>query len=276
MTTNQSSKKDLILKNQKQVPLLLEKMKSQLTLVLPGHMSAERMTRIALTEFRKTPKLAECDPMSICASVLMSAQLGLEVGVLGQGYLVPYWNKKLNCYECQFIPGYRGFITLARRSGQIISISTQIVYENDEFYYELGLDDKLIHKPVKNNPGNMIAAYSVAKLVGGGHQFLVMFKERIDQVRDKAQAQSGPWASDYEAMAMKTVVRRLFKWLPCSVEMQKAAIIDEHSEAGILDIKAVVAEDDDTVAKFFEGETEVVDIETGEVKSQADNLADKI
>ena len=275
-SNSELDKKALIIKNQKEVPVLLEKMKSQLALVLPGHMSADRMARIALTEFRKTPKLAECDPMSICASVIMSAQLGLEIGVLGQGYLVPYWNKNLGKHECQFIPGYRGFISLARRSGQIISLAAQIVYENDEFDYQLGLEDKLHHKPARSNPGKMIAAYAVAKLVGGGHQFLVMFKERIDEVRSKAKAEFGPWASDYEAMAMKTVVRRLFKWLPCSIEMQKAAIIDEHSEAGILDMKAAVSEEDDTVAKFFEGTAETVDTETGEVKTQADDLADKL
>jgi len=276
MSGNQTDKNAMILKNQKEVPVLLEKMKKQLELVLPAHMSADRMSRIALTEFRKTPKLAECDPLSICASVIMSAQLGLEIGVLGQGYLVPYFNKKAGKYECQFIPGYRGFIDLARRSGQIISISAQIVYENDDFDYELGLNDKLVHKPVQHNPGKMVAAYAIAKLAGGGHQFLVMFKERIDQVRDKAQAQSGPWVSDYEAMAMKTVVRRLFKWLPCSIEMQTAAIIDERSEAGVLDMKEVVTENDDSVAKFFEGTAEQIDTTTGEVKSQADDLASRL
>jgi len=281
MSTNQNTKKDIIVQNQKQFVSLLDKMKSQLALALPAHMSADRMARIALTEFRKTPLLAECDPMSVCAAVMVAAGLGLEIGVLGQAFLVPYRNNKKGIVECQLIPGYRGFIDLARRSGQIISIAAYIVYENDTFELEYGLEDKLVHKPAMKNAGVMVAAYAVAKLVGGGHQFLVMSKEKIDEVKDKAKAQFGPWVSDYEEMAKKTVVRRLFKWLPSSVEMQKAALLDEHSDAGIQDVKSMLAEDvknpeTDMVAEFWEATAEHIDTETGEVKSQADEMAAKL
>jgi len=280
MSGNQANKQSLIVQNQKQFATLLDKMKSQLALALPAHMSADRMARIALTEFRKTPLLAECDPMSVCAAVMVSAGLGLEIGVLGQAYLVPYRNHKKGIVECQLIPGYRGFIDLARRSGQIISISAHIVYSNDAFEIEYGLEDKLLHKPAMVNAGEMVAAYAVAKLVGGGHQFLVMSKEKIDEVKNKAKAQSGPWVSDYEEMAKKTVVRRLFKWLPSSVEMQKAALLDEHSDAGIQDVKSMLVEDVkpeavDIVAEYW-AESENVDKETGEIKSQADELAAKL
>lgn len=278
--SGQVNKQNLIVQNQKQFATLLDKMKNQLELALPAHMSADRMARIALTEFRKTPLLAECDPMSVCAAVMVSAGLGLEIGVLGQAYLVPYRNHKKGTVECQLIPGYRGFIDLARRSGQIVSIAAHIVYENDTFEIEYGLADKLVHKPAMESSGKMIAAYAVAKLVGGGHQFLVMSKEKIDEVKNKAKAQSGPWVSDYEEMAKKTVVRRLFKWLPSSVEMQKAALLDEHSDAGIQDVKSMLVEDVkpeavDIVAEYWNTE-ESVDTETGEVKTQADELAAKL
>lgn len=276
MSGNQTTKKDIIVQNQARFTGLLEKMKSQMALALPKHMSADRMSRIALTEFRKTPLLAECDPMSVCAAIMVAAGLGLEIGVLGAAYLVPYRNHKKGTVECNLIPGYRGFIDLARRSGQIISIAAHIVYENDEFLIEYGLADNLVHKPALKNAGNMIAAYAVAKLVGGGHQFIVMSKDKIDDVKNKAKAQSGPWVSDYEEMAKKTVVRRLFKWLPSSVEMQKAAMLDEHSDAGIQDVKGMFVEDvkpeaQDIVGEFWDADS--VDTETGEVKSQADQVA---
>jgi recombination protein RecT len=121
----------------------------------------------------------------------------------------------------------------------------------------------------------MIAAYAVAKLKDGGAQFTVMSKEETDEVKNKTKAQWGPWATSYEAMAQKTVVRRLFKWLPSSVEMQKAAILDEHSEIGIQDIKAALIYDvpQGALTEHLEYDNEEVNKETGEIKSQADELA---
>lgn len=275
---SQAEKKDLIVSNQSRVVDLLEKMKPQFALCLPKHMSADRVCRIALTEFRKNPLLMECEPMSFIAGVMMASQLGLETGILGAAYLVPFKNTKKGIVECNFIPGYRGLIDLARRSGNIISISAEIVYENDFFEYEKGLNEKLIHKPVLTNKGKMIAAYAVAKLKDGGAQFTVMSKEEVDEVKNKAKAQWGPWASSFEAMAQKTAVRRLFKWLPSSVEMQKAAILDEHSEIGIQDVRGMLNDDlpQGVTIEHLGYDKEEINQETGEIKSQADELAKKL
>jgi recombination protein RecT len=275
---SQAEKKDLIVSNQSRVVDLLEKMKPQLALCLPKHMSADRVCRIALTEFRKTPLLMECEPMSFIAAVMVASQLGLEIGILGSAYLVPFRNMKKGIVECNFIAGYRGLIDLARRSGNIISISAEIVYENDFFEYEKGLNEKLIHKPVLTVKGKMIAVYAVAKLKDGGAQFVVLSKEEIDGVKAKAKAQYGPWVSDFEAMAQKTAVRRLFKWLPSSVEMQKAAILDEHSEVGIQDIKGALNDElsPGILIEHSDYDNEEVNKETGEIKSQADELSKKL
>jgi len=239
-------KNNAITKNQTTVLSLLEKMKPQMALCLPKHMSVDRVCRIAITEFRKNPLLSQCEPMSFIAAIMQASQLGLEIGILGSAYIVPFRNNKNNSVECNLIPGYRGLIDLARRSGNIISISAEIVFENDVFEYEKGLEYKLVHKPVLVGRGKMIAAYAVARLRDGGGQFLVMSKEEIDEAKKKSKsANSGPWVSDFEAMAQKTVVRRLFKWLPSSVEMQKITVLDEQSDAGIQNIKAAASEEFD-------------------------------
>src|SRR5690606_24918900 len=139
--------KALMMANQKTVMGLLEKMKGEIARCLPKHLTPERMARIAMTELRKTPKLLECDPMSFIAAIMQASQLGLEPGVLGSCYLIPFWNAKAGKFECTFMPGYRGFLDLARRSGQIISLVARSVYENDEFSYEFGLKENIVHKP---------------------------------------------------------------------------------------------------------------------------------
>ena len=171
-------------------------------------------------------------------------------------------------------------IDLSRRSGQIVSIIAHMVHANDEFQFEYGLTEKLYHKPALTNRGDIIAGYAVAKLQGGGHAFLVMSKAELDDVKkySKDQRDDNLWTTQFDAMARKTLVRRLFKWLPCSIQMQKAAILDEQAEIGIQDIKAAVAEEiePNIVNEFWEGTAETIDNETGEVKTQAENLADKI
>ncbi len=209
------------------------RIQAEISTALPGHIKPERLARIALTEFRKTPQLAKCNPHSFLGAVIQCAQLGLEPGSgLGHAYLLPFKQ------EVQFIIGYRGMIDLARRSGQIISLQAHAVFEGDHFDFAYGLDERLEHVPTSNmeSRGGLIAVYAVAKLKGGGHQVEVMWKSEVDQIRSQSKAgNSGPWQSHYEEMAKKTVIRRLFKYLPVSVEMQKATMLDEQAEAGLQD-----------------------------------------
>ena len=238
------SKQSLAITNQKTIAGLLDQMKGEIARCLPKHLTPERITRIALTELRKVPKLQECDPMSFIAAIMQAAQLGLEPGILGSCYLIPFFNSKLGKYECTFMPGYRGFLDLARRSGQIISLVARAVYTNDDFNYQYGLEEKLYHKPTMDNRGELIAVYAVALLKDGGRQFEVMSRAEIDAIRKMSKSKSGNvWESHYEEMAKKTAVRRLFKWLPCSVEIQKAVSLDEQQEVGIQNIKAAAQED---------------------------------
>lgn len=213
----------------------LTKYQNEIRRALPRHMTPDRMARIALTELRRVPKLLECDPRSFFGAVIQSAQLGLEPGSgLGHSYLLPYRNNKTGKTECQLIIGYRGMIDLARRSGNLVSITARVVHAKDEFEYSYGLDEKLHHVPSSEaNPGDLLYAYAVAKLKDGGVQFEVMSKSEIDKIRARSKtSSSGPWVTDYDAMARKTVIRRLWKYLPTSVEMVKAEAIDVAADTG--------------------------------------------
>src|SRR5690625_2556241 len=125
----------------------LKQMAPQMAEALPKHMDVDRLMRLTLTTIRTTPELRQADVGSLLGGVMQAAQLGLEPGLLGQCYLLPYKNNRKGITEVKFIIGYKGMIDLARRSGHIQSIYAHAVYENDEFEYEIGLDPKLKHKP---------------------------------------------------------------------------------------------------------------------------------
>jgi recombination protein RecT len=213
---------------------LLEARKASFSQVLPQHIKVDRLIRAALLAMSRQPLLLQCTQNSIIQSMMVAAQLGLETdGVLGSAYLVPFRNKAGE-YEAQLIPGYRGLIDLARRSGQIKRIEARVVKEKDKFEFHYGLEPILRHVPsFPEDGGNIIAAYAVAELIDGAVQVEVMSKAEIDCIRARSKAKdSGPWVSDYGEMARKTAVRRLIKYLPLSVELARAIEIDNRIESG--------------------------------------------
>lgn len=240
------------------------KIKAQMALALPKHVTADRLARIALTEVRKVPKLAQCDQTSFLGAIMQCAALGLEPGgALGHCYLVPFENRRANRVEVQFIIGYRGMLDLARRSGQIVSLEARAVYEKDHFEVELGLDSKIVHKPnwQAADRGKLTFVYAVAKLKDGGVQFEVMSRAEIEHIRNNSQGYkaaeatarkynkdpSSPWHDHFEPMALKTVIRRLFKYLPVSIEIQRAVGLDEQAEAGLPQDNPLTIEGDYTI-----------------------------
>ncbi|MFM7009271.1 MAG: recombination protein RecT [Betaproteobacteria bacterium] len=213
------------------------KVKEQMALALPRHMTADRLARIALTEVRKNPMLASCDQASFLGAIMQCAALGLEPGgALGHAYMIPFRNNKKQIVEVQFIVGYRGMIDLARRSGQILSIEARTVYEQDHFHIRYGLESTLEHTPNLDvsDRGKLRYVYAVAKLKDGGVQFDCMGMSEVESIRAQSRAATnGPWVSHFEEMAKKTVIRRLFKYLPVSIEMQRAVGLDEQADMGI-------------------------------------------
>lgn len=218
----------------------LKQMAPAMAEALPKHMSVDRLLRLAMTTIRTTPELRKAEPASLLGAVMQAAQLGLEPGLIGHCYLLPFKNNKKGITEVQFIIGYKGMIDLARRSGHIQSIYAHAVYEKDEFEYELGLEPKLVHKPsMEADRGKFIGAYAVAHFKDGGYQFEFMPKSEIEKRKSRsktANSSYSPWKTDYEEMAKKTVVRHMWKYLPISVEIQQQVAYDEGTARSIKDI----------------------------------------
>lgn len=180
--------------------------KEQLKMALPKFFDTDRFVRSAISDFRLNPALQECSVPSVLGFYMQAAMCGLEPSsVLGQCYPVPFNNRKTGAKECQFIIGYRGMASIARRSGEVLSIDAKIVHEKDTFELIYGLDSNITHIPyLEGDPGAMIGAYCIVKFKDGSHQFEYMPKYKIDEHRKRSKAGNyGPWVTDYEEMAKK-------------------------------------------------------------------------
>jgi recombination protein RecT len=227
---------------------LIKKHHASLAATLPKHMTADRLMRVLMNCVRLNPKLQECEQTSVVAAIYQSAQLGLEPGPLGHAYLIPYNNKKKDAngkeywvLECQFQIGYKGMLELVRRSGEVQLIYANEVREKDEFELEYGTNGRLYHKPYlgDEDPGKVRCYYAYAKLKDGSERYVVMSMSAMLQHRDKytkskyfdkdkqQYVYTGPWATEFDQMALKTVLKRLCKTLPLSVELQTQLAQDE-------------------------------------------------
>lgn len=203
--------------------------------LVPKHMTPERLCRIGLNAISRNPKLMECTPETIVGSVVNCASLGLEPNLLGHAYIVPFYNNKTKKMEAQFQMGYKGALDLIRRTGQVSTISAHEVYEGDKFDYAYGLDDKLVHVPCGEDDESKITHfYAAYKLKDGGTGFVVMSRQQMDKHKDtftksknKDGKVFGPWADHYVSMALKTVILKLIKYMPISIEQQESQIAME-------------------------------------------------
>lgn len=229
---------------------MMVKMSEQIKKALPQHMSNERFQRVALTAFGSNPKFLNCDPVSFLAAMMDSAQLGLEPNTpLGQAYLIPYGNK------VQFQVGYKGLLELALRSGKIKTLYAHEVRENDKFEVKYGLHQDLIHEPVlKGERGDVIGYYAVYHLDTGGHSFVFMTKEEVlTHAKSKSKTfNNGPWQTDFDAMAKKTVIKQLLKYAPLSIEMQKAVVSDETVKSELSEDMSLVNDETDSLEVEYE------------------------
>lgn len=234
------------MKPKDQVKHLLEQNKAVIQQALPRHMNPERLMRVAITSVTSNPSLLECYVPTLIGGIIQCSQMGLEPNtVLGHAYLVPFWNSKKSRKDAQVVIGYKGLIDLARRSGQIVSIAAHAVYSNDAFEYEYGLTEKLRHIPADGDRGDITHFYAVAHMKDGGHAFEVMSAESVREIRDAAAKKNraktdsdgnliitGPWRDHFDEMGRKTVIRRLAKYLPLSVEMATAVALDDRAAGG--------------------------------------------
>jgi recombination protein RecT len=203
---------------------MIDRMRPEIQRALPKHMDADRVARIALTVLRQTPALARCTPESFLGALMTCSQLGLEPGPTGEAYLVPYGR------VCTFIPGYQGLIKLMYQSGLIASVSAETVHERDHFVLHLGSNRRIEHQrpPLGEPRGEAVGWYALAKFKDDTDPaFVVLDRNEVEKIRARSKAgKDGPWVSDYDAMAKKTCVRQLSKWVPKSPELRAALVQD--------------------------------------------------
>ncbi len=249
---------------QKSMQQYIKTMEGEIKKALPSVITPERFTRIVLSAISVNPKLGSCTPASFLGAMMTSAQLGLEVNTpLGQAYVLPYNNN--GTLEAQFQLGYKGLIDLAYRSGEVESIQAHVVYENDDFTCEYGLEPKLVHKPADSNRGEPVKVYAVFKTKSGGFGFEVMSMEdvRIHAAKYSKAYNSAysPWKTNFEEMAKKTVLKRVLKYAPLKSDFVRAAVQDEVVKTSISEDMYDVPNENVIDAEF----AEIVDSETGEV-----------
>lgn len=237
---------------------LLERAQPQIAAVLPRHMSAERVVRMASFACGQNNKLLECSPTKLLTEVMRAAALGLDVGgVSGTAYIVPYKGVP------KLVVGYKGYIELAMRSGKVRKVVARLVYDGDHFDYDLGINERLEHKPKHRASGwdNVTHAYAFAKLTGGDSVFEVLTREQIEQRRGRSATSNSdrsPWTTDPEAMARKTAIRALVPLLPQSPEIAAALELDHRADLG-----------------HATGHSEILDaLPVVEVEHQRSNLSD--
>ena len=243
---------------------LIDQMKPEIARALPRHMNPDRMARIATTVLRQTPALARCTPDSFLGALMTASQLGLEPGPLGEAYLVPYGN------TVTFVPGYRGLIKLAYQSGEVSTFNAQVVREGDEFDYGLGLEPYLVHKP-KLSTGDIakpIAVYAVLIRKDGAKDFRVMSVAEVERIRRRSKASNnGPWKTDWESMAKKTVIKQLAKFAPLASENFNAAQVADGT------IRTDTADLADAATTFVDGD--MIDGDTPQIDAPADPQVDR-
>jgi recombination protein RecT len=214
-----------------QVTSMLKAQWKAMQAVVPKHVTAERLARVGISAITRTPGLAKCDPATIVEGIMAAASLGLECNDgTGRAYLIPYGAR------AQLIVGYQGLLELAYRSGMVDRIVARAVFEGDEFSYSYGLHETLTHVPSdETDPSKLTHVYAVVSLKDCKDPlFEVMTRAQIENVRkgSKAGRADSPWATSYVEMSRKTVLRRICKIVPRSVELVRAANEDEERDLG--------------------------------------------
>lgn len=228
--------------------------KGQLQAALPKHLNPDRMARLALTEFSKNSALQRCDPKSVFSSIIVLSQLGLEPGIDGQAYLVPYKG------TCTPIPGWKGYVDLVSRAGRA-TVWTGAVFEGDEFDYQLGDAPYLRHRPGdENDESKLTHVYAIGRVKGAEFPIIeVWTKGKVAKHRDKFNKVGKAHYSfnKFEMYARKIPLLQVLKYMPKSVELQNAMEVDLASTQG--------KNTDYINGEFVTMDIDSVDTETGEI-----------
>ena len=228
--------------------------KKNLAELLEGSsMTPAQFKQIVINELKRSPKLQEAfvrNPASLFASILHCAEMGLNPSqMVGEFFFIPYKD------SITPILGYKGLLTLLMRSNKVKKIWSEVVYEDDDFEYELGLEPKLLHTPNHHsvrNSKNIKCIYACAKL-DDEVIFKVMFKSEIQNIINMSKVPNELFFNDKKDpeqwMAKKTVLKQLAKLMPKDDDrLKKAVSMDDNIEGG----GYLIMDDNDTV-RFVQG-----------------------
>lgn len=238
---------------------MIQSLRPEIQRALPKGLDGDRVARLALTVVRQTPKLAKCTPQSFAGALLTASALGLEPGVNGEAYLVPYGR------ECQLIIGYQGYCKLFWQNPLARHVDAQAVYEHDHFDYAYGLHPRLEHTPAHGDRGKVIYYYAVASLSQGGSSFVVLTPDEVKRLRNGKVGTSGDVADPMRWMERKTALRQLLKTLPRSTMLNAAVATDESYGTSLASSKAA-----DSITSGREVAEPVDDVVDAEVVDGAD------
>ena len=188
---------------------------------------ADRYFRATMRLLADKPELTQCSPESIARCAKYAADVGLEPGPKNHIYFIRRGN------VCCAQVSYLGKIELAYRTGNFKKITANVVYEADQFDFDGANDTVTLHKPsFAIERGRIVGAYAKAVLNDGTQIARWLHVESIERHRARAHegGKRGPWETDYEAMAMKSVVHETFKWLSSTTLTGKAAAVLEGDE----------------------------------------------
>lgn len=211
---------------------LIDQYRVDLEQALPEGMTPSRFQSIVINQVRENRQLLECVPMTLVASALMAAQLGLQPGgAMGECWIIPRRNQ--GRWEANFQLGYKGLRQLAYRSAQVRMIESRIVWEGDDFDFHHGLGGtNWKHKPTDQATDRWTYVYAAAETVLGGEAFEAMSREQVLAHRDRyvSKQKDGQWPKAWRdnepEMARKTVTAALCRQLPMSVEFRDALAAD--------------------------------------------------
>jgi recombination protein RecT len=204
----------------------------------PSTITVNQLIQTVVFCCERTPRLFDCTRESLFQSALTAANLGLVVdGVTGQGYLIPRKEGSSGLLKSQFQVGYKGVVSLAGRSGWIITAHE--VREKDPFRILQGSVPSIEHEIVaytKELRGKVIGAYAIAQSNGFPTAFRWMGLDEIFEVRNKsaayaANASRSVWTTDTLSMILKTPMLALGKRLPLEL-VNKAAVLEEQADIG--------------------------------------------
>ena len=220
--------------------LMGETMAPQIAAALPSFLKKqeERFLRCLMTECQKSPALLNANGVSLIGSLIQVAQLGLELGgPAGQAYLIPFKG------NVSLIIGYRGYLTLAHRSDKLKRCSPRIIYAGDKWDLVYGSDQRIVHIPKQYESRDeeaearqkIVGYYATVEMHNGGcdFDFLTPYQAEVHRNKFALSKGGGPWAKNFDEMALKTCIRRLCKRLPLSVESVSAAVLDEMAEEDV-------------------------------------------